>query len=195
MTPLSKLQDLFGRMFETEVSAAKVIDTVHENIHDEKGFFVTYSVLSLGAMTSPDDTITLTFTTPDTVEWSHFKFEVKGTAGWRVRMIEAPTGGGASQTEQFEIYNANRNSANISSFIALDSTPGEVSYDATLATGGKTLLDEYIEGAGLPFTSASSVGGRDEIVLKQNTKYQLSVFGTDTDPATIKMSWYEHTNE
>lgn len=37
--------------------------------------------------------------------------------------------------------------------------------------------------------------GRDEIVLKQNTKYQLSLYGTDADPATLMMDWYEHTDK
>lgn len=194
MTAISKIQDLVGRLFDAEAAAQRVIDTVHENIHEAKGFFVSYSVPSLGAMTSPNDMITLTFTTPDTTKWPHLQFEAKGTAGWRVRLIEAPTGGGETQTEQLEIFNNNRNSVDVSGLIALDDTPGEVSYDATLVTGGKILFDEYIQGPGGPFASASSLGSRDEIMLKQNTKYQLSLFGTDTDPATLKMLWYEHTN-
>ena len=175
--------------------AQAVIDYVHHKIHDGEHFFVLYSVADLGAMATPDDMITLTFTTPDTTKWGHFVFEAHGDAGWRVRMIEAPTGGAETQTEQLAILNSNRNSAVESALIALDSTANEVSYDATLATGGITLIDEYIEGASQGiFTSSGRVGARDEIVLKQNTKYQISLFGVDNNPGCLKMSWYEDTN-
>ena len=71
---------------------------------------------------------------------------------------------------------------------------GKLSYDASLALGGTTLIDEYIPGGAGPFSSAAQIGGRDEIILKQNTNYQVSVFGTDTDPGTLHLAWYEHTN-
>jgi hypothetical protein len=144
-------------------------------------------------MTSPDDLISLTWTTPDTLKWEHFSFWAEGTGGWRVRLIEAPTGGAASQTGQVAMLNRNRNSDNVSTAIALDSTAGEVSYDATLATGGETLWNHYIPGSNKTVGLIGS--GRDEIVLKQNTKYQLSMFGTDTDVATMFIDWYEHTNK
>ena len=195
MTAISRIQQLLNSAKDSISNALTWISASHEEIHGGNKFFVSYSVADLGAMTSPADMITLTFTTPNTTKWSHFQFEVTGTAGWRVRMIEAPSGGAETQTGQFVIYNNNRNSAKVSTLIALDSTAGEVSYDATLATGGVTLLDEYLKGTGGPFASASSLGSRDEIILKQNTKYQISVFGTANDPATIKMLWYEHTNQ
>lgn len=195
MTAISRIAQILNRCVDASTFAAKIISYPHAEIHEGNGFFVSYSVPSLGAMTSPDDMVTLTFTTPDTVRWPHFRFYGQGTGGWRVRMIEAPTGGGATQTEQLEVFNNDRNCSIVSTVIALDSTPGEVSYDATLATGGKTLLDEYIPGGGGPFSSVSLSGTREEIILKQNTKYQVSVYGTDADPATLKLTWYEHENE
>ena len=115
-------------------------------IHEGDDFFLTYSVASLGAMTLPDDMITLTFTTPDTTKWGHFKFKIVGTAGWRIRLIEAPTGGGATPTGSLSILNSNRNSSVTSGFLDVAGTPvvNKISYDATLATGGITLLDEYL---------------------------------------------------
>ena len=110
-----------------------------------------------------------------------------------MRLIEAPTGGATDQTEQFVFLNVNRNSENVSSAIALDSTAGEASYDATLATGGTALFDDWIKGS---FKLSGSTGlGRDELILKQTTKYQLSVFGTDTDAATLHINFYEHTDK
>jgi hypothetical protein len=143
-------------------------------------------------MTTPDDMITLTWTTPDTTAWEHFTFWGEGISGARVRLIEAPSGGAESQTEQFPVLNHNRNSDRIASCIALDSTVGEVSYDATLATGGTSLWDQYV--AGGKQAGGQSGSDRDEIILKQNTKYQLSIFDAGNNPATLHIDWYELTN-
>lgn len=168
-------------------------DYAHHEIEKGKAFYVMYSVASLGAMTTPDDMITLDFTTPDTTKWGHFTFAVKGSAGWRVRLIEAPTGGAATPTGQFSILNHNRNSAIASTFTD-GSTADQVNYDSTLATGGTTLWDEYMEGSGGPQSGGTGSGARDEIVLKQNTKYQASIYGTDASAATLYINWYEHTD-
>ena len=176
--------------------AQKAIDYAHSEIHSGNNYILQYSVTSLGAMTSPDDTITLTFTTPNTTKWMHLLLSAKGTAGWRVRFIEAPTGGAASATGTLTVLNSNRNSSNTPGLLDLASAVGKVSYDATLATGGTTVVDEYIPGAVTnQSTGVGGAGGRSEIILKQNTKYQLSIYGTDSDPATLKLDFYEHTNK
>jgi len=178
---------------DSSTRSLQTIDYAHHEAHAGSRYLVNYSVASLGAMETPDDMITLTWTTPDTTTWAHFTFYAIGTGGWRLRLIEAPSGGAASQTEQFACLNHNRNSANTSTLIALDSTAGEVSYDATLATGGTTLWDEYVPGGS---KTAGNVGSdRDEFILKQNTKYQLSLYGTDTDPASLHMDYYEHSDQ
>ena len=182
---------------DASTSSMQTIDYAHHEIHGGSNFFVNYSVASLGAMTSPDDMITLSWTTPDTTKWAHFAFEVQGTAGWRIRLIEnSTTGGTTGATGRLTCLNSNRNSATTSTMISDGDSgvAGYVGYDASLALGGTTLLDGYIPGTAGPFSSAAAVGARDEIVLKQNTNYQLSVYGTDTNPATIKMRWYEHTD-
>jgi len=153
-----------------------------------------YSVVSLGAMETPTDMITLDFTTPNTAKWGHFSFWAAGSADWRLRLIEAPSGGAESPTGQLSILNFNRNSSKSSTFTD-GSTAAQVNYDSTLATGGTTLWDQYLEGAGGPMAGGSSTGSRDEKILKQNTKYQLSLYGTDTDPATMYVDWYEHTDK
>lgn len=173
------------------------VDYAHHEIHDGMHFYVQYSVLDLGAMTTPNDTITLTFTTPNTTRWGNFTFFAKGSAGWRVRLIEAPTGGATGPTEQLTIKNKNRNSANTSTMTApVGGSANTVDYDSTLATGGTTLWDEYLEGSGGPQAGGTSDGSdRNELVLKQNTKYQLSIFGTDANPAVLYMAWYEHISD
>jgi len=177
-----------------EISGAiNTVDYSHHEIHEGDAYDIIYSVASLGAMTSPDDTITLTFKTSNTTEWIHFTFAVFGTSGWLVKLVEAPTGGAASPTGALPIYNKNRNSSNTST-VSDGTTSGQVSYDATLATGGITLWNQYLEGSSGPKSAGASANARNEIVLKQNTTYQLSLYGTATDPATLIMDWYEHTN-
>lgn len=172
--------------------AAISIDFQHHELHEGDSFSVIYSVVDLGAMTTPNDMITLDFTTPNTTKWGHFLFSASGSADWRVRLIEAPSGGAATPTGQFTILNKNRNSATTSTFIG--SAAGNVNYDATLATGGTTLWDQYLEGSGGPMAGGTSGGSRNERILKQNTKYQVSLFGADANPATLQITWYEHTS-
>lgn len=159
---------------------------LHNAIHNGICYEVAYSVVSLGAMADPDDMITLTFTTPDTTDLLHWIFAVDGTAGDRVRMIEAPTGGATSPTGTLPILNKYRASLQTSGIAALY-------YDATLATGGTTIIDQYLTGNTRGIAASGNAGGRDEWVLKKNTTYQISLYGTNTNPATISMLWYEYT--
>lgn len=172
--------------------ALDVIEYAHHEVHAGSYFYVMYSVVDLGAMTTPDDAITLSWKTSDTRKWGHFEFWAKGSADWRLRLIEAPTGGAATPTGTKDIINKNRNSSKSSTFMDLSSVPQVVSYDATLATGGVTLWDEYLEGSGGPQSGGSSSATRQEIILKQNTQYQVSLYGTAADPATLFIGWYEH---
>jgi len=178
---------------DSTTHALYTIDYAHHEIHSGSSFYVMYSVASLGAMTTPDDMITIDFTTPDTTKWAHLVFSANGASGWRVRLIEAPTSGAASPTGTLAILNHNRNSTKTST-ITNGTTAGLVNYDSTLAVGGVTLWDQYIEGAAGPRAGGTSSGDRNERILKQNTKYQLSLYGTDASTATLKMDWYEHTN-
>ena len=172
------------------------ISHAHHEIHHGEDFFVLYSIASLGAATSPDDMATLTFTTPDTTRWGHFVFRVTGSGGWRIRLIEGSTGGGATPTGSLDILNSNRNSSTASTFLDVAGSPAvaKVSYDATLLTGGLTIWDEYLAGSSGPLTGGEAGGHTEEIILKQDTTYQLSVFGVDTDPMSMRIGWYEHTD-
>jgi len=181
-------------VIDSSTDAVLTIGQAHHEKHDGADYYIMYSVVSLGAMTTPNDMITLTFTTPDTAKWSHFTFRVTGTGGWRVRVIEAPTGGAETPTGSLVPVNSNRNVSHVSTLIDLASAANSVSYDATLATGGVTLWDEYIAGSAHPQAGGGSAGHDEEVILKQDTKYQISLFGTDTDPATLRIAWYEHTN-
>jgi len=193
---IPKMTDILNKAIDTSTNALTFVDYDHHETHGGSRFYVHYGVASLGAMTTPDDTITLTFKTPDTAKWGHFIFLAEGSSGMRVRLIEAPTGGAASATGTIDILNKARNYQNTKkSTFSNGSTAGVVNYDATLATGGVSLWDNYISGATVGRTGSGSSGKRDELVLMKNTTYQLSIYGTATEPATLYIDWYEHTEK
>jgi hypothetical protein len=173
----------------------QTIEYEHHEIHSGSMFFVMYSVTSVGAMTTPDDTITLTWTTGNTTgKYSHFEFVAEGPSGGRVRLIEAPSGGAASPTGQITILNhrlASTSASEWASTVAVN----QVDYDATLATGGTTLWDSYIAGATTGQTGSGLHAKRDELILKANTKYQLSLYSTATTAGYLYLNWYEHTDK
>ena len=73
-----------------------------------------------------------------------------------------------------------------------------MSYDAGLDTGGTLIVDEYVSGATTNQNRAGAgaeSGGRYEWILKQNTRYQMSIVSTATVAAAIVLHWYEHTNK
>lgn len=190
------VDDFAAAGLDPSSEALLAIDYAHSEIHKGSRFFVIYSVADLGAMTTPNDAITLSFKTPNTTKWAHFAFSGVGTAGWLLKLVEGPSGGVESPTGQLSILNHHRNIATTSTLKeSTGTTAGVVDYDATLATGGTTLWTEYLGGAGGPFGGAVAGGGRDEIVLKQDTVYQVSLYGTDNNPATLHLDWYEHTDK
>jgi len=174
-------------------NAANSIDYAHHEIHAGSHYTCMYSVANIGGGTTPDDAITLTFVTPNTAKWGHLILLYNGVGGALCRMREAGTGG-TGATGVKKCFNNNRNSLNVSGIKDLDGTAGQMSYDATLDTGGLLTVDEYISGASRTGAGAES-GGRYEWILKQNTRYQVSIYSTASVAASIVLHWYEHTNK
>lgn len=172
-------------------SGAQIVSSQeHAKIHDGKSYYDILSTADLGAETG--DIINLNWKTPAS-PYIHLVFIAFGTAGMRVRLIEAPTGGAATPGTSRTLINKNRNSTNTSSITDLAGTPvaNKVSPNATLATGGTTLWDQYLEGVGGPLGGGVSGGSRDELELKISTQYQLSIYGAIANPAGLYMSLYE----
>jgi hypothetical protein len=179
---------------DVDTGAQAIIDYSHHEVHSGRHFSLVYSVPDIGAMTTPNDTITLSWTTPNAERQMHMIFEMICTGGSRVRFIEGKTGGGSTPTGTLQAYNNNRGSSNASGILDVaGANASKVSYDATLFTGGTSLIDEYLTGTGQGQTFPSSGSrGDNEWLLAKNTLYQLSILETGNVPATIKMSWYEH---
>ncbi len=178
--------------------AIEIIDHEHHDVHAGTHYNVQYSVADLGVAATPDDMMTLTWTTPDTTLWLHMTVAAVSSSGARFRLIEGGSGGGENPTGIITSYNSHRNSDNTSTIINIESSPGvgSVSYDATLVTGGSSLIDIFIgaDGKGNSF-AAGSDRGQNEWILKQNTQYQVSIFEIDNVPGTLQMSYYEHTHK
>ena len=173
------------------------VDYVHHEIHAGSHFTAMWSVADIGAATTPNDTISLTFTTPDTTKWGHMVFRFNAVGGALCTVREGGSGG-VSPTGAVTCFNNNRNSTTTSGLLDLSSTAGQISYDATLDTGGSLIVNEYIAGATTNQNMAgggAESGGRFEWVLKQNTRYQVSIVSTATVSASIILHWYEHTNK
>jgi len=175
------------------------IDYVHHELHEGDHFTIMHSVADIGAATTPDDAITLTFSTPNTTKWIHMVVHFAGVGGTLCRLREGGSGGG-SPTGVITCKNNNRNSSNTSGILDISGTPvaGQMSYDAGLDSNGILLIDEYISGATTNQNRAgggTESGGRYEWILKQNTRYQISMVVSATVAAAIVLHWYEHTNE
>lgn len=167
-----------------------VQDAEHAAIHAQVHYHLLYGVEDLGAMTTPNDTITLSFKTPTDV-YCHMIFAARSEGGPEYRIMEGKTGGGVSPTGYFEPLNSYRPSTNTSGLKDLSGNAGRVSYDATLFTGGTLLRQEWL---GSSFDS-KSVRGYEEWVLKQDEWYQVALIGTFTDFATLEMTWYEYDQQ
>jgi len=177
--------------------ATTTISYPHHEAHAGSAYEIIYSVASVGGLTTPNDTMTLSFKTPNTTKWMHIIIQAICHSGSLVSMYEGKTGGGANPTGILPAINYNRNSTNTSGILDVAGTnAGNVSYDATVFTGGTTLFSTYVGADGV---GQSSVGGShkngEEFILKQNTFYQVALVETDTVPGTISLSWYEHTDK
>lgn len=181
---------------DDSTDSLQVIDYAHHEIHGGSHYTLTYGVADIGALTTPNDAMTLTFTTPNTTKWAHMLVSFLCVGGALCQIREAGSGG-ASPTGAITCKNNNRNSGNTSGLLDLGSTAGQMSYDATLDTGGTLIVDEYISGATSNQNKAGggTESGREEWVLKQNTRYQISIISTATVAASIVLHWYEHTDK
>ena len=182
---------------EKETGAVKTIDYAHHEIHGGSHFTAMHGVADIGDATSPADMITLTFTTANTTKWPHMILLFQCVGGALCTVREGGSGG-ADPTGTVTCFNNNRNSGKVSGIKDIAGAVGKMSYDATADTGGTLIVNEYISGASTNQNKAgggAEAGARYEWILKQNTRYQVSITSTATVAASIVLHWYEHTNK
>lgn len=129
-------------------------------------------------------------TTPNTTKWSHMVISVSGSQDTSKRLAEG-TGktGGTSMTA----INRDRNSSNTAG-IAIAHTP-------TGTEGTVTVIETAQWGVAAAGGGRGAVAGESrgvtEYILKQNTKYSLTVtaLSANVNNITVSFDWYEHTNK
>ena len=182
---------------EDRITTAEVIvDYAHHEVHSGRHFHLSHSVADIGALSTPNDAMTISWKTPDTPRLIHLVFSATSASGGLFKFVEGKTGGGESPTGVIQSYNSNRGSAITSGILDVaGANASKASYDATLFTGGAELVAEYIGASGLGNTfSGGNTRAEQEWILARNTFYQLSIYNTANVPGTIQMSWYEHVS-
>ena len=188
-------------MKDDKMTGQKIfLDYGHHEIHRGRHFHAEWSVSDIGAATTPDDVISLSWKTPDTTRLMHLVFEAECSGGALVRLIKGKTGGGATPTGIITAKNSDDGSSITSGVWNLAATPAQasISYDATVFTGGTDLLGlagVYLSGtSAMAISTPSGIRSDNEIILARNTFYQLSVLETGSVPATLHLAWYEHVS-
>jgi len=144
---------------------------------------LSYLVADIGAATTPNDVMSLSFTTPAaTVGTIYMTFGAEAAAAARWRVIQGKSGGGGTGTGDLTIYNFNRNSSNTSGFISHAAAPatGKVTYDNDVFTGGISLVDLTLGEVRTAY-----------VVLGASTLYQTSILLTANTSGSLRLSWTE----
>lgn len=151
--------------------------TTHALAHGHS-FRVSISTDDLGSKTTPDDMIQLHFTSPSRAALGDGiilgSISVRSADGTRFRFLEAPTGGMASAEGESSVINKNRELH----YPAVT----QIYYNATEATGGLTMIDEYLG-------SGRYIGAelKEDWLLAPSTVYAVNLFNTSNVSATITL--------
>jgi hypothetical protein len=156
----------------------KTIDGAHHEVHEGSYYEVTYSVASIGALTTTDDTQQITWTTPNSTKLMNLVVNAYCGATALFLFTEAPTGGDATPTGTLVGYNKNR---------SYPDSPITISYDGTEVSGGTVLEREYLSGGKF---GAGENRASQEWILKPNTKYAVSLYLNAAQPSTLSLGWY-----
>ncbi|MCK5017429.1 MAG: hypothetical protein KAS32_10215, partial [Candidatus Peribacteraceae bacterium] len=160
------------------------IDFPHHEVHEENHYYIEGWV-----ELDTDDTLFVKLVTPDTVVWSHFKWDIGGT-GITITTFDEVATGGMTGGSGVTPLNNDRNSSNTSGMVLTSGVTNADSYTTRIGNtkfGTATSPQRAIGG---------SSGREDEIILKQNTTYlRTFISESDNNYVSFKAFWYEHTNK
>jgi len=160
--------------------ASAVVDYEHKEVHTGDAFYVT-------EVDDLDDTEITShrFYPPNTLEWMHFYFIIEAQAACLIEIREGITDVLEASSG---IFNRNRNFSD-----ALTTMGHERQLAA--ATAGTVIWSWYSGGATGRARSPALSRQSGEIILKQNTKYEVRVTSAaDDNTVSCYFTWYEHTN-
>ena len=171
---------------DDNTKALTTIDHAHHEVHEGSHF--TFSAFST---IGDADTMMYLIVTPNTTKWAHMIVDVTGALDTKTELFETCTHvAGAFQSD----YNNDRNSSDTSMVNIRAVTQDGVTADGTKIFGSHFGIDAGV-GAGR-VTGGGSDRSEAEWILKQNTSYLVAVISaTAANIVSLKLSWYEHTNE
>jgi hypothetical protein len=187
---------MFGRVDNDTLVPIKVdgstqdiqmIEQEHSEIHSGDHYTIT-QVPTLSINNVRDVRIT----TPNTAKWGHLvlALEPQSETAWFFHEVAVITLAGTAQTP----INNNRNSVNTAgvTFDYIDNTSVALANDDTDISGGTEMYCGII-GSGRGSLGAATRSR--ELVLKQNTIYNLRVIANAAGYVNIDFEWYEHTDK
>jgi len=179
--------EIYNKIKDSSTNSAMVIDYEHHEVHSGSHF----SFCTTNVDFDIADTMSLVITTPNTTKWTHFVWEVTGALTTFGGLYEGTSADSAAEPAR-AVHNNNRNSSTVATttiHTASTNTPSGTMIDCIsfgISTG---------QGISTKSGGGSSRGGQ-EWILDQNTKYQFYLIsGADDNNATLRFSWYEHTNK
>ena len=162
------------------------IDYVHHEIHVGSNYeIVNYVDLAI------NNVFDIRITTPNTTKWAHFfyNFETKSETLWYLYRNAVISTAGTAVTP----INSNHNSSNTSALVF------NTIANATLVLAD---ADTDVSGASTIWTGISGDGKEGgekdhehEIILKQNTIYDIRFIATAAGYVNYHLNWYEHTDK
>ena len=176
-----------GDLLDASTGVIMGIDYAHHEVHS--GSHYTYSeFFSLG----DGDEKELIIITPDTTKWAHMLFAVNGALHTTVKAFEDTTWASTGTDFSSLILNNNRNSDNTAGVTIRGK--GATGTDANLIFSGQFGNDSGNGATRL--VSGGSVRGDAEWVLKQNSKYLLTITSLSAaNELALVLSWYEHRDK
>lgn len=158
--------------------AAAVIDTVHDHLHDGQVFF-----WGISANVNNGATKIYRFTTPNTLIRCHFTINAYSPGNCTWTFYEGPTinAAGTPRTPT----NADRNSLLAATMALFE--------DATLLANGTQLWSGTTATANPLLNLGGQGRGDNEVILKQNTEYALTLLNSNGGAVVITPNprWYE----
>jgi hypothetical protein len=168
---------------DPSTNSLQTVDYAHHEIHAGSGFSLCVSVASM----SGSGPLGFSFTTPNTTSRIHLLVNAYTAEDGLLTIREAGTPAGGSGATPI---NRRR-----------DGTPPTSGLTSVLsgitATGGTVLCSKNwgSTGAGSGTGNLGSERDTSELVLAQNTSYQITLSGTQATPGWLELDWYEHTDQ